>query len=786
MSDTSGTIGDLPARPAQRPGLPENAETLVFERFDGLNTKPLRPGIADGEMALCDGFMPLGPSNLRTLYGVGPTLYTATAPVSIVWHQGCNLGDHPGHLVVLSDGTVIFINDTTGIITTVLSTGTILSPSTIFGFSQWATPIPMLIMAKDQDNGYWLYDGTNKFTAGTVSPEIIITNGGKNYNSQPTVHVFTTGAGINAGYAATIQDGSVVLITASQPGTGFAADDLMTLYITGGGSDDSAIGSPTISASTVGGIDEVFVNIGGSGYTGATKIIATGGGGADASFAATIVAGVITAVSVINAGHDYTSAPTITADDPGIGSGSSHIAGGTGFSGFCNIAGGQITGGTVISGGTGYVAPPTVTVIGDGQGAQVVANISAGAVTSFLIKERGKGYTKALFVISGGNNSASATTQIMPFGVSGTTIEVYNNQVWIANGSASSTFPPKNRIIFSAPGSASNFDPTAGGGAFTSNNAQLRVGYHTLKQINGFLYLIGDSALDAISGVQSSTASTGVITTTFNVVGIDPQIGTPWPSSIQSLNRDLILANTLGIFVSYGGAITKISEQLDGFYASGSIFGITSNFSSAVAQIFGRYVYMLLLPIVDPFTGVGVTKLLMWDGKRWWTSSQEKSLTYVSTQEINSVMTAWGTDGSTLFQLFTSPSTTFTKRVQSKLWATPGYETTKQTMHLLGLVNFYRVDSPISVYIDTESASSINTNNIISGAIIWTNNAGASIAWSNNASQPITWNAVALIAFGPYPVGQVGRLSGLTIQTNAADIAVLSMKLYNQVTTLMP
>src|SRR5262249_13389225 len=157
------------------------------------------------------------------------------------------------------------------------------------------------------------------------------------------------------------------------------------------------------------------------------------------------------------------------------------------------------------------------------------------------------------------------------------------------------TVPPKNRTIFSSPDSPVDFGN--GGGAFQSTDSFLRVGYHFLKQSNGFLYLGGDSSMNYISGVSTSsgTATSPIPITTFGNQNVDPQLGSPWPSSVQVFSRNIVFANSIGIFVSYGGAITKASIPLDGFYDSGPIFGSGLNFSAAVANIFSVPVYMLLL-----------------------------------------------------------------------------------------------------------------------------------------------------------------------------------------------
>ena len=60
-----------PGQPQQGANYPASFQPFVFDGFNGLNTKPTRPAIADQEMAWCDNFIPLGKSNLRTLPDLG-------------------------------------------------------------------------------------------------------------------------------------------------------------------------------------------------------------------------------------------------------------------------------------------------------------------------------------------------------------------------------------------------------------------------------------------------------------------------------------------------------------------------------------------------------------------------------------------------------------------------------------------------------------------------------------------------------------------------------------------
>lgn len=784
MSDGGGF--SLPSAPAQTPGLPENYQSIIWEKFDGLNTKSPRPAIQDGEFFWGDGWMPIGPSNARVLYGTGPVQFT-TQGTTVVWMGFGNIGDTSYGIVLQADGAVHEFNTTTGARFQIMGAGAIQSPTSVFGFSQWGSQY--LIFTKDQTNGYWLWDDTNLFTAGNVGPVVNIDATGSGYSSPPTVTLHTTGSGTGATYTAQLTNDTVSKLTVTNPGAGFGINDFATLTFAGGGTDDQAVLTPVV-ATTTGGLAEVYVISGGAGYSSEANagVDASQTGGVNATVSIAIQNGTIIGAAIVNPGTGYITAPNITVFDFGIPG--QKIPGGSGATLGCAIAFGQITGITVNYGGTGYVSLPVIQIVGDGAGAVAVPQIVSGSLVGITMTTYGTGYTKALAVAQSGNNAANATPSLMPFGISGTTVEVAFNRVWVSNGSAVATFPPKSRTIFSDPNTPVGF--SNGGGAFQSTDSFLRVGYHWLKQTNGFLYLGGDSSVNNISNVQT-TASGGVsaiATTTFGNQNTDPQIGSPWPSSVQVFGRNIIFANSIGVYVSYGGAVTKASLPLDGFYNTGSITGLTSNYSSAVAVIFGIPVYMLLLPVVDQFTGLLVNKLLMYDGKRWFTSQQDRPLTYVATQEINSVLTAWGTDGTYIFQLFAQPSVTFAKVLQSKLFSQPGYFTTKTAIRLTGVVRSYAIDQPLTVTIDNEVAQGTDSALVTllpgSQVIVVKNGLGATIPVKNQSGTTITVGApgTGLSVFGPYPIGQAGRMIGMTVQTNASDIALLSLNTAAQVETV--
>jgi len=664
-----------PASPEQgNPYLPTGPnQPLVMEEFNGINTSTTRPGVDEKQMWWCDGFMPLGRMFLRTMYGIGPPLWTRPPGGSIAFFDFANIGPVPIMVGVHADGGVWQINTATGAAVHFLPDGTILQPTrTTMGISQWGSQY-VLIVAQ-QTNGYFIWDGAVAYQAGTLAPNVTITNVGDGYTSAPTVTAYG-GSGTGASFLATVANGEVTGITVTNAGMGYIATDVIGLAFSGGGiSDKTAILQPVISGGT------------------------------------------ISSVSVVNHGAGYVSA--IAVVEGGGGSGGSLTLG---------VSSGTISSVTISAPGAGYVTAPTVLV-----------NDAANPV-------------------------ASATANLMPFGISGNSIETYSGRVWISNGPT---------VTWSAPGSFSDFSSASGGGNFTSSDSFLRVGYTQLRQTNGFLYLIGDSSVNYISGVQTSGSP---LVTTFTNQNADPEVGTPWPGTVDVFGRNILFANAFGAHVSYGAAVTKISEALDGVYNTVPNFAALTP-SAAKAIIFGKKVWMLLLPIIDPVSGEQRNKLFMWNGKIWWSSPQDVELVFVQHQEINSVITAYGTDGNAVYPLFSQPSTAFQKIVQSKMWATPvGYQMTKATNRFWGLFQYFSANSP-DVTIDIDSENDSDEHIITSGPpdLIWRNNSNGIISWLNASNNPIIWTRNGLAAAEPEAVAQNGVLMGMTLKTNSDDMAIVS------------
>src|SRR3972149_1291372 len=178
----------------QNPYLPPGPSPLVFEQYKGINTNTTRPGVPDEQMYWCDGFLPLAPRNLRTLYGIGDVLFNAaTLTTTVVFFTFVNIGGTPYMIVVLADGRVVAINTNTSVVTTILVAGTITSPSIVsVGINQWGNEYAIIVA--DQPNGYWLWNGTLAFTSGVIAPPKKVVSIGAGYSSEPSI-ILTGGHG---------------------------------------------------------------------------------------------------------------------------------------------------------------------------------------------------------------------------------------------------------------------------------------------------------------------------------------------------------------------------------------------------------------------------------------------------------------------------------------------------------------------------------------------------------------------------------------------------------------
>lgn len=271
----------------------------------------------------------------------------------------------------------------------------------------------------------------------------------------------------------------------------------------------------------------------------------------------------------------------------------------------------------------------------------------------------------------------------MPTGLPGIyCMEVYQERLFVAG---------KNVISFSAPMNGADFAAADGGGAFGYFGDKLVYSFMDLSAAAGYLFCFGDSSVDMISNIQltGQGTTTSPFTTNFNYTNVDPQVGHSFARPVGHWGRYFVHLNGAPlhppdtdpyahrgqIYLLAGGLAEVIGEKVNNTYISVVVPsgpGDPTNFYPTVcpASIFGFRVMLVNAKMRDPF-GITRSILLMWHGsvkeKQYWSiASQNLALTNIGCYEQDSVITPYGTDGTSLYQLFARPDPQLLKKLSSK------------------------------------------------------------------------------------------------------------------------
>jgi len=214
---------------------------------------------------------------------------------------------------------------------------------------------------------------------GQYVSSIHLVRAGAGYISQPTV-VLTGGTPTTpAGASVTTRNGSLQAVQVKETGAGYVTAP--TVSFAGGFPS-----APTFGVTVSGGVNEISVVSGGTGYSGVTNsplgVVFSSAEGLTNAYAVPQVDedGRISGVFVLAAGTGATTTGVTAAITGGTGSGAV-LEVGMAYS---------VTGATVISGGTGHVTPPILQFAADpadsrGQGGAALAGVAGGSVTGVTV-----------------------------------------------------------------------------------------------------------------------------------------------------------------------------------------------------------------------------------------------------------------------------------------------------------------------------------------------------------------------------------------------------------------
>ena len=377
---------------------------------------------------------------------------------------------------------------------------------------------------------------------------------------------------------------------------------------------------------------------GGNGYGSVPTVTLTtvSGSGSGATATATLTNGVVTKITLTNAGSGYTIDSIVEVT----------------FSGGSPVAG-LVSGAVILLGGAGYTSAPTVTINSStGSSATATATIANGAVTAITITNEGSGYKDATIAFSGGGSPttaaiaiplvttlAAATVNVWPFLTpANTTLAVFQGRVFLAE---------QKLLSYTGTQGYDDFNTANASGTFTISDTDLINMVTALRSLNNYLYVIGDNSVKQIGNLTVTTPSTGPGLTEFTLVTLSSDQGTTFQSSIVSYNRLLVFANTVGVYAVYGSSVEKISNDMDGVFR---LVDFTQEPVSAINDINNIHTYMLLVRYIDPIQGER-SILLSFIDKKWFVISQGNNLSYMTTCVINGVTETFATSGNDITQI---------------------------------------------------------------------------------------------------------------------------------------
>jgi hypothetical protein len=254
----------------------------------------------------------------------------------------------------------------------------------------------------------------------------------------------------------------------------------------------------------------------------------------------------------------------------------------------------------------------------------------------------------------------------MPIGLPGIyTMEVYNSRLFVSG---------KDVISFSAPSNGADFSATDGGGSIGYFGDKLTYTYNDLAASTGYMFVFGDSSTDIIADVQLTGDGSAAIpfVTNLNYSNIDPQVGQRFPRPVGRIGRYMQVFNGAGIFECQGGQQREIGARVTNIFNTLDTSGFLP--TMAPATMFGFRVLLVNGMFTDPF-GAKRSLQLMWHPTQpefWSVASQNLTLTNIGYYEQDSIMTPYGTDGTSLYQLFARPDPALRKRLSTKFYRGAG------------------------------------------------------------------------------------------------------------------
>lgn len=369
--------------------------------------------------------------------------------------------------------------------------------------------------------------------------------------------------------------------------------------------------------------------------------------------------------------------------------------------------------------------------------------------------------TIILFIDSTGYYSYDGATfaKITGAGVptAGNDIAVYAGRVWIVNG---------RLLTVSAVDDYTAAAFLAANGAATVNltDPTLRSTVTRLWAQNGYLYIFGNSSINAISDVYVPSGASPP-TPIFTNLNIQSIIGTDQPASVFAMDRMMMFATRYGVYSLLGVSAPRLSEDIDDTWQYIDFSQQISGGQVVVSNLL--HSAFLIKRSNDPVLG-SATVLAMYANKKWWFANFG-ALTFATFALKNNAPALFGFIGNKLFQLFFDTASAPNGKALSPLWpmedplanknvTRAGFEVTVTTAGA----------NPFTMTLDSVNNQSTVVTLSSPSLISWVNNSNQIVLWQNNALAIVGWFSGAYLLYFGDAQGGWQKYVGLTVNTGGA------------------
>jgi hypothetical protein len=245
--------------------------------------------------------------------------------------------------------------------------------------------------------------------------------------------------------------------------------------------------------------------------------------------------------------------------------------------------------------------------------------------------------------------------------------------------------------------------------------------------------------------------------------------------SVVPFYRTMSFAAPFGMHLLQGATPKKSSDALDGVFDR---IDTTGTISSGTTTLYKIQVNCVLFRYQDPDLGVTRSLIAILVGGKWFFASQGDSLTLIAGTYVSGVQQLYGTDGTSVYKLFSDTATAIATTLRSPLWDLGDPISMKQTLKA-------GVELNASVSNTTLQISMVSELGVTPGAISadnqgqWINSSGQMGQWFNSSLVLGNWWISGFVIYQG-DVEAFGRYIGINISSTAPQYRLIGLLLEHE------